>query len=111
LEFDHVYVAMTGKEPDPGSALATELFSGNSPALTVVDKHPVTTDKPVLKLAEADREREIYVAITRPKQTLTILHSPADGRWAMNLNPGLATIFNQGEQVARGAVTETRWRA
>jgi DNA helicase-2/ATP-dependent DNA helicase PcrA len=111
LEFDHVYVAMTGKEPDPGSALATELFSGNSPALTVVDKHPVTTDKPVLKLAEADREREIYVAITRPKQTLTILHSPTDGRWAMNLNPGLAKIFEQGKQVAHGDVTETRWRA
>jgi len=111
LEFEHVYVAMTGKEPDPGSALATELFSGNSPALKVVDKHPVTTDKPVLKLAEADREREIYVAITRPKRTLTILHSPTDGRWAMNLNPGLAKIFKQGKQVARGDVTETRWRA
>jgi DNA helicase II / ATP-dependent DNA helicase PcrA len=111
LEFDHVYVAMTGKEPDPTSALATELFSGNSPAFTVVDKHPVTSSKPVLKLAEADREREIYVAITRPKQTLTILHAPGDGRWAMGLNDGLGKVFADGRRVGRGEVTEVRWKA
>ena len=110
LEFDHVYVAMTGKEPDPSSALATELFSGNSPAFTVIDKQPVSRDAQVTQLAEADREREVYVAITRPKQTLTVLHSPTDGRWAMGLNPGLAALFAGARRTRRGEITETRWK-
>jgi DNA helicase-2/ATP-dependent DNA helicase PcrA len=109
LEFDHVYVAMTGKDPDPSSALATELFSGNTPKFKVVDTHPVTKDKEVLQLAEGDREREIYVAITRPKQTLTILHAPSDGRWAMNLNPGLQKVLEAGQHVKVGDITEVRW--
>jgi DNA helicase II / ATP-dependent DNA helicase PcrA len=110
LEFDHVYVAMTGKEPEPSAALATELFSGNCPSFTVVDKQPVSSDPQVTQLAEADREREIYVAITRPKQTLTVLHSPTDGRWAMDLNPGLARVFANAKRTRRGDITEIRWK-
>ena len=108
LEFDHVYVAMTGKEPEPSSALATELFSGNCPSFTVIDKQPVTSDAQVTQLAEADREREVYVAITRPKQTLTVLHSPTDGRWAMGLNPGLTEVFADARRTRHGEITETR---
>jgi DNA helicase-2/ATP-dependent DNA helicase PcrA len=100
LEFDHVYVAMTGKEPEPSSALATELFSGERPKFKVVDMQPVTKDRKVSELAEADRDREIYVAITRPKKTLTILDAPKDERWAMGLHPGLAKLFTgQGKKV------------
>jgi DNA helicase-2/ATP-dependent DNA helicase PcrA len=109
LEFDHVYVAMTGKEPDPSSALATELFSGETPAFTVVDKRPITNDRKVERLAEADREREVYVAITRPRETLTVLHPPDDGRWAMGLNPGLAKVFAGGTRTTSGDTTETRY--
>jgi DNA helicase-2/ATP-dependent DNA helicase PcrA len=109
LEFDHVYVAMTGKEPDPSSALATQLFSGEQTAFTVVGMRPVTTDPQVEQLAEADREREIYVALTRPKQTLTVLHSPADARWAMGLNPGLAKVFADRPGQREGEITETSY--
>jgi superfamily I DNA/RNA helicase len=109
LEFDHVVVAMTGKEPDPSSALATELFSGETPNFAVVDRHPETADPKVSDLALADREREVYVAITRPRETLTVLHSPSDGRWAMSLNPGLADVFSTGRRRRRGPITETTY--
>lgn len=106
LEFDHVYVAMTGKDPDPSSALATQLFSGEDPPFTIIDMHPVTTDPQVQRLAEADREREIYVAITRPKQTLTVLNSPDDTRWAMGLNRGLASGFSVDPGTAHEEITQ-----
>ncbi|MDQ3933700.1 MAG: ATP-dependent helicase [Actinomycetota bacterium] len=109
LEFDHVYVTMTGKDPEPSSALATELFSGESPAFSVADRRPVTADAKVARLSEADRDREVYVAITRPKETLTVLHSPGDGRWAMDLNPGLAKVFTGGKRRRAGGITETRY--
>jgi DNA helicase-2/ATP-dependent DNA helicase PcrA len=109
LEFDHVIVAMTGKEPDPSSALATELFSGRKPAFTVVNRKPVTTDPDVEALALADREREVYVAITRPRHSLTLLQAPEDGRWAMGLNPGLEKVFAGGSTRRRGKIKETRF--
>lgn len=111
LEFDHVYVAMTGKDPEPSSALATALFSGETPEFKVVDKQPVTTDTKVQQLAEADRDREIYVAITRPKESLTILDAPDDERWAMGLNPGLASMFSKSQVTKAKGITERRYEA
>jgi DNA helicase-2/ATP-dependent DNA helicase PcrA len=111
LEFDHVYVAMTGKTPDPSAVLATELFSGRTPAYAVVDGRPVTSDPNLLKLAAADREREVYVAITRPKGNLTILHAPGDGRPLMELNQGLADLFASAPAKAIGAIEQREWTA
>jgi DNA helicase-2/ATP-dependent DNA helicase PcrA len=111
LEFDHVYVAMTGKTPDPSSVLATELFSGRTPAYTVVDGRPVTSDQRLLDLAAADQEREVYVAITRPKVSLTILHAPGDERPLMELNQGLADLFGAAPARAIGEIEQREWTA
>jgi DNA helicase-2/ATP-dependent DNA helicase PcrA len=111
LEFDHVYVAMTGKEPDPSAVLATELFSGRTPAYTVIDGRPETTDLQLVNLAAADREREVYVAITRAKHCLTILHAPGNGQWAMQLNQGLADLFNSAPAKPIGAIQQREWIA
>ena len=109
LEFDHTYVALTGKDVDPAAALATALFSGETPKYKVDDGRPVTRDKEILRLSEADRAREIYVAITRPKTQLTILHAPRDERWAMALNEGLGRLF-QGAPASRdGALRVRKW--
>src|SRR5262249_13645656 len=110
LEFDNVYVALTGKEPDPASALATALFSGDTPNYKVDNAHPLAKDPANLRLAEADREREVYVAITRPRTTLTVLHAPGDGRWAMKLNNGLDALF-AGKASKDGAVSIKEWSA
>src|SRR5262249_7246407 len=75
LEFDHVYVAGTGREPDLGPTLRTKLFSGEVPKYRV-DGTLTTQDKTITKLALADRDREVYVAMTRAKKELTILHDP-----------------------------------
>jgi DNA helicase-2/ATP-dependent DNA helicase PcrA len=45
-------------------------------------------------LSLADREREVYVAITRAKTKLSILHDPNDTRPMAPLNPGLAALFD-----------------
>jgi superfamily I DNA/RNA helicase len=109
LEFDHVYVAMTGKEVDPSSVLATMLFSGQSPKYKVVDDNPTTKDKTVLRSATADREREVYVAITRAKQHLTVLHAPDDERPMMALNEGIESLFAGKKAKRTGNVAIRRW--
>jgi DNA helicase-2/ATP-dependent DNA helicase PcrA len=111
LEFDHVYVAMTGKEPDPSAVLATELFSGETPKYDVIEGHPRTRNKRVMRLATADREREVYVAITRAKSNLTILHAPADGRPLMELNGGLRELFDEAHLQAVGSIGRREWTA
>jgi DNA helicase-2/ATP-dependent DNA helicase PcrA len=95
LEFDHVYVAGTGRAPDFSPALRTMLFSGSTPAYTVDGSGAVNcSDRQVLDLAEADRDREVYVALTRPKSRLTILQDP-EKDWAyLALNPALEALFN-----------------
>jgi DNA helicase-2/ATP-dependent DNA helicase PcrA len=94
LEFDHVYVAGTGRAPDFSPALRTMLFSGRSPAYNVDATGAVNCNDPqVLRLAEADRDREVYVALTRPKSCLTLLHDP-ENEWAyLALNPALNALF------------------
>ncbi len=111
LEFDHVYVAMTGKEVDPSSVLATMLFSGESPTYKVVDEHPTTKDKTVLRSATADREREVYVAITRAKQHLTVIHAPDDERPMMKLNAGIESLFADKKPKRSGRALIRRWSA
>jgi DNA helicase-2/ATP-dependent DNA helicase PcrA len=94
LEFDHVYVAAMGREPDVTSALRTQVFSGNAVAYQVQDGHPVTADAHTLQLGEADRDRENYVALTRAKARLTILVDPTDGRMFMGGSAAVLDIFN-----------------
>ncbi len=109
LEFDHVYVAMTGKEVDPSSVLATMLFSGETPRYKVVEERPKTKDKKVIRRATADREREVYVAITRAKGHLTVLNSPKDPRPMMKLNEGIAALFKGRPAKKSGRVTIRSW--
>ena len=73
LEFDHVYIAGMGREPDISPALRTALFSGHVVPFNPVNGTPETTDREILDNAEADRERENYVGMTRARNTLTLL--------------------------------------
>lgn len=93
LEFDHIYVGLTGRDAAPNAALRTKLFSGESVSYKVQAGQPSTNDREVRKLSEADREREIYVALTRAKERLTFVHDPTDGRPLSGLNPGLDSLF------------------
>jgi DNA helicase-2/ATP-dependent DNA helicase PcrA len=93
LEFDHVYVGLTGRDAAPNPALRTKLFSGEAVAYHVEAGQPVTTDRDVQTLSEADREREIYVALTRARERLTVIQDPADRRPLASLNEGLETLF------------------
>lgn len=95
LEFDYVYIGMTGREADIRSALRTRAFSGEEVSYRVdANGQPETNDVRVLRLSTADREREIYVAVTRAIKELTILHDPEDQRAMAGLNRGLEAIFS-----------------
>ncbi len=59
LEFDHIYVAGTGRSVAPHSVLQTKLFSGETPKYKLDGPQPVTKDRKCLELSEADREREL----------------------------------------------------
>jgi DNA helicase-2/ATP-dependent DNA helicase PcrA len=96
LEFDYVYLGMTGREADIRSSLRTLAFSGETVAYRVdANGQPETSDARVLRLSKADREREIYVAITRAIKQLTVLHDPDDQRPMAGLNQGLGALFSQ----------------
>jgi superfamily I DNA/RNA helicase len=95
LEFDHVYVAGTGRVPDFAPALRTRLFSGKRISFTLAGNDLRTNDSDTKQLASADRDREIYVAITRAKKSLTMLHDPADKTPYMALNPAIEKIFSR----------------
>jgi superfamily I DNA/RNA helicase len=92
LEFDHVYVGCTGRSVNPQNVLRTMLFSGQTAKYTIAAGQAETKDKKILELAQADREREVYVAMTRAKRRLTILYDPNDTREIMSLNPGIDTV-------------------
>ena len=94
LEYDHVYVGCTGRNVTPDTALRTALFSGRPVSYQVVDGHAETADSQTLRWAAADRDREVYVALTRAKQTLTIIYAPEDQRNFMPLNPGIAAVLD-----------------
>jgi DNA helicase-2/ATP-dependent DNA helicase PcrA len=94
LEFDNIYVAMTGRAVQPAPVLLTMLFSGEARQYDVSTGLPTTTDPDVLRLAEADREREVYVAITRGRSGLAILHDPGNAAPGMDLNPAVERLFS-----------------
>ena len=54
-----------------------------------------TTDQQTLALSLADREREVYVALTRAKLSLTIMHDPALAPEMdfYQLNPAIEKLF------------------
>jgi DNA helicase-2/ATP-dependent DNA helicase PcrA len=114
LEFDHVYVGLTGRTPTLESALQTALFSGKRIPYALQAGHPVTKSKTMTELALADREREIYVAITRAKERLTVLVDPFDDGPFTSLNPGLRTLFSSTKErpYRRGSPVRVReWSA
>jgi DNA helicase II / ATP-dependent DNA helicase PcrA len=112
LEFDHVYVGLTGRDPSPHAVLQTMLFSGQPVSYQIdPDGQPQCADPTVTQLALADRERELYVAMTRAKQRLTILHDPADTRPMTTLNPAVATLFAATPtRTLPGGISERRWQ-
>lgn len=112
LEFDHVYVGVTGREPAPHSVLQTMLFSGQAvPYWIGSDGQPHCNDPAVSQLALADRERELYVALTRAKKRLTIIYDPADTRPMCALNPALKNLLaDLPADALGGGVTERRWQ-
>ncbi|MFD0583116.1 UvrD-helicase domain-containing protein [Dactylosporangium darangshiense] len=96
LEFDHVYVASTGRAINPANVLRTQLFSGVPVSYSVTNGQVDTRDAEVLRLSAADREREVYVALTRARRALTVLHDPTHPRNDVSqLNPAVAAIFDQ----------------
>jgi ATP-dependent exoDNAse (exonuclease V) beta subunit len=88
------------------------LFSGQPVSYQIdPDGQPQCADPTVTQLALADRERELYVAMTRAKQRLTILHDPADSRPMATLNPALATLFAAAPtRTLPGGISERRWQ-
>lgn len=95
LEFDHVYVSGMGRVAAPHSVLQTLLFSGKTPQYCIAENQPESPDQHVRELAEADRDRELYVAMTRAKQTLTFLYDPSDEHPLMRMNPALALALKE----------------
>lgn len=104
LEFDHVYVAASGREPQVQAVLQTMLFSGEAPRYSVRGNNVQTRAAKVLELAEADRDREVYVALTRAKKTLTILVDPNDDRANMNLHSVLEAAFHGARARKHGSI-------
>jgi DNA helicase-2/ATP-dependent DNA helicase PcrA len=99
LEFDHVYVGMTGRQPSPHTVLRSKLFSGNAIPYSFDGGTVQTTDAQVLRLAAADRDREVYVAMTRARQSLTFIDAPGHGHPLMTLDPGTADLFDGSQAV------------
>jgi len=54
-----------------------------------------TSNADTNELALADRDREVYVAITRAKKSLTILHDPEDRTPYMAMNPAIEKLFQK----------------
>lgn len=98
LEFAHVIVGLTGRQPAVENALRTALFSGDAPNVTYdsSDGSISTTDAEMIALAEADKAREIFVAVTRAKRSLTIIHDPDEDHPLGSLDPHLAMMFASG---------------
>jgi superfamily I DNA/RNA helicase len=87
-------VAGTGRPVDVSPALRTKLFSGEPVKYQVDPATGAVTckDADVNRLALADREREVYVALTRAKKHLTVLFDPGHERF-LTLNPEIEKLF------------------
>jgi DNA helicase-2/ATP-dependent DNA helicase PcrA len=104
LEFDHVYVAGTGRSPDLSPALRTMLFSGRKPVYKLDAAGNISCrDTQIVRLAESDRDREVYVALTRAKSRLTFLHDPSSDWSFLTLNPILNELFKNRPTVSHPA--------
>lgn len=102
LEFSHVYVALTGRNIQVSNVLRTMYFSGQTPQSSISEDGDISTDdSKVLQLATADRDREVYVALTRAKKSLTILFDPDDQSPFGKLNPALEALFSEATIVQR----------
>jgi len=112
LEFDHVYVAGMGRPPDVSPALRTRLFSGQQVSYRISNGSARTRNRTVLRLSEADREREVYVAMTRARHSLTVLHDASCAYNYMNENPAANHLF-QGRSASThpdmSSVTVKEW--
>ena len=77
LEFKHVYVARTGRSIPLAGPLRAKIFSGEKIEFDVIDGHPQIKDKKISnsirRLGRADRDREVYVAMTRAEDELSFL--------------------------------------
>ena len=104
LEFDEGYVAGTGRAVSYGPVITTRAFSGQSSAFTVSGGVISTTDQAIQDLAQADAAREVYVAITRPKKKLTILHDLNDDGGFMGLDPALEKLFENEPAVPHPSI-------
>lgn len=78
LEFDHVYVIGGGKPADVRPVLKNMLFSGHQVPLFLDGDLTSTNEAGVLLEAQADVDRELYVAISRAKKQLTLLSATDD---------------------------------
>lgn len=106
LEFDYVYVGGMGREPDFGPALRTRLFSGEPVACSMNGDGITTTDAVVHQLAHADRDREVYVALTRAKKQLTLLQDTSNPLFYMAPNSVLVDLFPPGRGRAHNAIND-----
>ena len=112
LEFDHVYVAATGRPVDAAPALRTLLFSGEPAKYSVnADGSLQVRSTKACRLAAADRDRETYVALTRAKTSITVLSAVGHRRPYMMTSPAILSLFNEStrhphRQVPRVDVAE-----
>jgi DNA helicase-2/ATP-dependent DNA helicase PcrA len=108
LEFDHVYVAGTGRPVDVSPALRTKQFSGEAVnyAVDLTTGGVTCKDAEVNRLALADREREVYVALTRAKKHLTVLFDPSHEREFLTLNPEIENLFEGAAVTAHPRFTD-----
>jgi DNA helicase-2/ATP-dependent DNA helicase PcrA len=80
---------------DVSPALRTDLFTGEPVKYKVEPATGAVTckDPDALRLAQADRECEGYVAMTRAKKLLTFLFDPEQEREFLTLNPEIGKLF------------------
>jgi superfamily I DNA/RNA helicase len=95
LEYDEIYLAATGRPVDSIPVILTRVFSGDPVNGLRVDSsgNLSYTDPDVDDWARADAAREIYVAMTRAKDRLTILHDPDHADRFMALDATIASLF------------------
>jgi len=97
LEYDEIYLAATGRPVDSIPVILTRVFSGDPVNGLKVDSsgNLSYTDPDVDDWARADAAREIYVAMTRAKDRLTILHDPDHADRFMALDATIANLFSK----------------
>lgn len=113
LEFDEVYLAATGRAVDPKPVILTKIFSGEEVDGLKVDGSGIIShaDVDVDDWAQADAAREIYVAMTRAKERLTILHDPNHHDKFMGLDTTIAKLFKDLSAAEIDGLSIQEWQA